>query len=79
MTKLVELGSIVPTLSHPSCSCAMMPEDMGGCVSNQLLFHGISRLSIVDASIIPLIPSQHIQSTMYAIGEKAADIIKCRD
>jgi choline dehydrogenase-like flavoprotein len=79
MTKLVELGSIVPTLSHPSCSCAMMPEDMGGCVSDKLLFYGISRLSIVDASIIPLIPSQHIQSTMYAIGEKAADIIKSRD
>jgi choline dehydrogenase-like flavoprotein len=29
----------------------------------------------VDASILPLIPSQHIQSTMYAVGEKAADII----
>jgi hypothetical protein len=32
--------------------CAMMPEDMGGCVSDKLLFHGISQLSIVDASII---------------------------
>jgi choline dehydrogenase-like flavoprotein len=78
INKEVELGMIWPTLSHPSCSCAMMPESMGGCVSDKLLFYGIQQLSIVDASIIPLIPSQHIQSTMYAIGEKAASIIKSR-
>jgi choline dehydrogenase-like flavoprotein len=53
----------------------MMPEELGGCVSNELLFYGVEKLSIVDASIIPLVPSQHIQSAMYAIGEKAADII----
>jgi choline dehydrogenase-like flavoprotein len=47
-------------------------------VSSELLFYGIGRLSIVDASILPLIPSQHIQSTMYAVGEKAADIIMKR-
>lgn len=57
----------------------MMPEDMGGCVSEKLLFYGVKRLSIIDASIIPIVPTQHIQSTMYAIGEKAADIIKKRD
>ncbi|ORY17207.1 hypothetical protein BCR34DRAFT_505986 [Clohesyomyces aquaticus] len=76
--KSVELGSVWPTLSHPSGSCAMMPEDMGGCVSDKLLFYGIEQLSIVDASILPLIPSQHIQSTMYAVGEKAAHIIRNR-
>lgn len=72
------VGSIWPTLSHPSGSCAMMPEKYGGCVSDKLLFYGVQKLSIVDASILPLVPSQHIQSTMYAVGEKAADIIKAR-
>lgn len=76
--KSIEMGSIWPTLAHPSGSCAMMPEDLGGCVSNELLFYGINKLSIVDASILPLIPSQHIQSTLYAVGEKAAHIIKTR-
>ncbi|KAI4650160.1 uncharacterized protein J4E79_009427 [Alternaria viburni] len=78
INKMIEQGSIWPTLSHPSGSCAMLPEDMGGCVSDELLFYGVEKLSIVDASILPLIPSQHIQSTMYAVGEKAASIIKSR-
>lgn len=76
--RVVELGSLWPTLSHPSGSCPMMPEALGGCVSDQLLFYGVEKLSIVDASIIPLVPSQHIQSTMYAVGEKAGYIISNR-
>ncbi|KAH7083925.1 hypothetical protein FB567DRAFT_581397 [Paraphoma chrysanthemicola] len=78
IAKMVSSGSIWPTLSHPSGSCAMMPEKLGGCVSDELLFYGIEKLSVVDASVLPLIPGQHIQSTMYAVGEKAADIIKRR-
>ncbi|KZM23654.1 uncharacterized protein EKO05_0005335 [Ascochyta rabiei] len=74
----IELGSIWPTLSHPIGTCPMMPEALGGCVSDGLLFYGVEKLSIVDASIIPLVPSQHIQSTMYAIGEKAGHIISNR-
>ncbi|EMD87777.1 hypothetical protein COCC4DRAFT_73539 [Bipolaris maydis ATCC 48331] len=75
---LVKTGAISPSLAHPSCSCPMMPEDMGGCVSDELSFYGVKHLSIVDASIMPLIPSQHLQATVYAVAEKAADIIKNR-
>ena len=75
---LLAQGMLSPTLAHPSGSCPMMPEKDGGCVSDKLLVYGTQRLSIVDASIIPLIPSCHIQATMYGIGEKAADIIKAR-
>jgi choline dehydrogenase-like flavoprotein len=74
----IQTGSITPSLAHPSCSCPMMPEDMGGCVSAELLFYGVKHLSIIDASIMPLIPSQHLQATVYAVAEKAADIIKKR-
>ncbi|KAJ4334156.1 hypothetical protein N0V87_007100 [Didymella glomerata] len=71
-------GLLSPTLAHPSGSCPMMPENAGGCVNAKLLVYGTRRLSIVDASIIPIIPSCHLQATMYGIGEKAADIIKAR-
>jgi len=76
--RLNAANGITPTLSHPSGSCAMMPEKLGGCVGADLLFYGVEGLSVVDASILPLIPSQHIQSTMYGVGEKAADIIRKR-
>jgi len=69
---------ITPTFAHPSCSCSMMPLMLGGVVSPELLVYGVQNLSIVDASIIPMIPATHLQSTVYAIAEKAADIIKAR-
>jgi choline dehydrogenase-like flavoprotein len=75
---LLAQSSLSPTLAHPSGSCPMMPENMGGCVSDKLLVYGTQHLSVVDASIIPIIPSQHLQSTAYGIGEKAADVIKKR-
>ena len=55
-------------------SLTSLTQEYGGCVSDALLFYGVENLSIVDASILPLIPTQHIQSTMYGVGEKAADM-----
>lgn len=75
---LVQGGAIGPSFAHPSCSCPMMPADMGGVVGSDLLVYGVKHLSIVDASIMPMIPATHLQATMYAIAEKAADVIKAR-
>lgn len=74
----IESGSLQPSFAHPSGGCSMMPEELGGCVSEDLLVYGVQQLSVIDASIIPLIPAAHLQATMYAIAEKAADIIKQR-
>jgi choline dehydrogenase-like flavoprotein len=75
---LLAQASLSPTLAHPSGSCPMMPEHAGGCVDDKLMVYGTQHLSIIDASIIPIIPSCHLQATMYGIGEKAADVIKAR-
>jgi choline dehydrogenase-like flavoprotein len=75
---LLAQGSLSPTLAHSSGSCPMMPEHAGGCVNDKLMVYGTQHLSIIDASIIPLIPACHLQATMYGIAEKAADIIKAR-
>ncbi|KIM21072.1 GMC oxidoreductase [Serendipita vermifera MAFF 305830] len=68
-----------PTTSHPSGTASMMPKNLGGVVGPDLWVYGVSKLSVVDASIIPMIPATHIQSTVYAIAEKAADLIKARN
>ncbi|CAZ83550.1 unnamed protein product [Tuber melanosporum] len=64
------------TMFHPSGTSAMQPREIGGVVDHNLIVYGTENLRVVDASIIPLIPGTHIVSTVYAIGEKAADIIK---
>lgn len=74
----IATGSLRPSFAHPCGTCSMMPEDLGGCVSDQLLVFGVKRLSVVDASIMPTIPSCHLQASVYTIAEKAADIIKAR-
>jgi choline dehydrogenase-like flavoprotein len=76
---LVQQKALEASFAHMSGSCAMMPESYGGCVGSDLAVHGVKGLSIVDASIIPLIPATHLQATMYAVAEKAADLIKARN
>jgi choline dehydrogenase-like flavoprotein len=71
-------GGLMPGLAHPSCTCAMIPEELGGCVGSDLKVHGIEGLSVVDASIQPLVPGAPLQPTVYAVAEKAADLIKGR-
>jgi len=56
-------------------TCAMMPKELGGVVNERLMVYGTNNLRVVDASVIPLVPRGNIQSTVYAIAERAADII----
>jgi choline dehydrogenase-like flavoprotein len=78
LTALSKDGFLLPGLAHPSCTCAMMPEELGGVVGPDLRVYGVQGLSIVDASVMPMIPSSPLQGTVYAVAEKAADLIKAR-
>ncbi|EKM59627.1 uncharacterized protein PHACADRAFT_250247 [Phanerochaete carnosa HHB-10118-sp] len=64
------------TTWHTAGSCSMMPREKNGVVDTNLKVYGTSNLRVVDLSIIPLHFASHSQSTVYAIAEKAADIIK---
>ena len=61
---------------HVSGTCAMMPRDKGGVVNDRLVVHGTKNLRVVDASIFPLEPVGNIQTSVYAVAEKASDLIK---
>ncbi|CAG8003374.1 unnamed protein product [Penicillium olsonii] len=60
---------------HVAGSTAMMPRDKGGVVDSKLKVYGTANLRVVDSGIFPLIPRGNIQTTVYAVAEKAADII----
>lgn len=61
---------------HPVGTCSMLPRDSGGVVDSSLRVYGTSNLRVVDASVFPTQISAHIQATVYAVAEKAADLIK---
>ncbi|KAJ3734996.1 hypothetical protein DFJ43DRAFT_1037309 [Lentinula guzmanii] len=66
----------VGTEWHQVGTAPLGPFGEGGVVASDLIVYGTSNLRIVDASIIPMQIGSHIQATVYAIAEKAADIIK---
>lgn len=58
------------TFYHAAGSAAM-----GKVVDTKLKVMGIQGLRIVDASVFPLPITAHYQAIVYALAEKAADII----
>ena len=60
---------------HASCSCPVGDRGQGGVVNSKFEVHGTRGLRIVDASVFPKIPGFFIVSSVYTIGEKAADVI----
>ncbi|KAF2762311.1 alcohol oxidase [Pseudovirgaria hyperparasitica] len=69
---------IIPSVFHPVGTAAMMPRELGGVVDDKLLVYGVQGLSVVDASIMPTIVGATTSMTVYAVAEKAADMIKAR-
>ncbi len=62
---------------HPVGTCSMggRAGARAGVVDERLRVYGVRRLRVVDASVMPLQISAHLQATVYAIAEKAAHMI----
>jgi choline dehydrogenase-like flavoprotein len=61
---------------HPVGTTAMMSKELGGVVDAELKVYGTTNVRVVDAGILPFQVCGHLVSTLYAIAEKASDIIK---
>ncbi|TLD33519.1 hypothetical protein PspLS_00717 [Pyricularia sp. CBS 133598] len=65
------------TCYHPAGTCAMgSTEDPKTVVDAALKVKGVEGLRVADCSIMPTLNGGHTQMPAYAIGEKAADLIK---
>jgi choline dehydrogenase-like flavoprotein len=61
---------------HPVGTASMLPRSRGGVVSPELRVYGTRNVRVVDASVLPFQVCGHLTSTLYAVAEKAADMIK---
>jgi choline dehydrogenase len=68
------VGSIGTTIFHPVGTCRM-GRDETAVVDDALCVHGLGGLRIVDASVMPTIPSGNTASPVVMISEKASDLI----
>ncbi|KAI1845959.1 hypothetical protein JX266_008046 [Neoarthrinium moseri] len=60
---------------HLTSTCSMQPKDDGGVVDPELKVWGTDNLRVVDASVIPVLIASHTQTAVYAIAERAAQLI----
>jgi choline dehydrogenase len=62
------------TVFHPTSTCRM-GSDTVAVVDDRLRVHGIERLRVIDASIMPTVVSGNTNAAVVMIGEKGADMI----
>jgi choline dehydrogenase len=57
----------------------MMARELGGVVDPELRVYGTDNVRVVDASVLPLQISGHLTSTLYAVAQRAAEMIAARE
>jgi len=59
------------TVFHPTSTCSI-----GAVVDEKLKVKGIAGLRVIDASVMPSVPSGNINAAVVAVAEKGADLVR---
>ncbi|KAK2058509.1 FAD/NAD(P)-binding domain-containing protein [Colletotrichum caudatum] len=70
------VDAMSPTDYHPVGTASMLPLELGGVVDQTLRVYGVKNLRVIDASVMPMVPSANTCQPTYALAEKAAEIVK---
>ena len=60
---------------HHQVGTCKMGNDAMAVVDHELRVHGIDGLRVVDASIMPVVPTGNTNAPTYMVAEKGADMI----
>jgi choline dehydrogenase len=63
------------TVYHATCTCKMGNDAMA-VVDDQLQVHGLERLRVIDASVMPTVTSTNTNAPTIMIAEKGAELIR---
>jgi len=61
------------TVFHPTSTCSI-----GAVVDEQLRVKGLANLRVIDASVMPSVPSGNINAAVIAVAEKGADLLRAK-
>lgn len=61
--------------SHAIGTAAMMSRELGGVVDPSLKVYGTKNVRVVDASVLPMQFSGHLTATIYAVADRASEMI----
>jgi len=62
------------TVYHPTSTCRM-GSDARAVVDPRLCVRGLSGLRVIDAAVMPAVPSGNINAAVIAVAEKGADLV----
>lgn len=71
---IAHIKQTLETIYHPVGTCKMGPGPEA-VVDHELKVHGLAKLRVADASIMPTIVTGNTNAPVYMIAEKAADMI----
>jgi len=63
------------TVYHATCTCKIGGDEMS-VVDDQLRVHGLERLRVIDASVMPTVTSTNTNAPTIMIAEKGAEVIR---
>lgn len=68
-------GDLGTTIFHPVGTCKM-GKDPASVVNSKLQVHGVDKLRVIDASVMPLITSGNTNAPTVMIAEKGAEFVR---
>jgi choline dehydrogenase len=63
------------TVFHATCTCKMGPDTMA-VVDDRLKVHGLERLRVIDASVMPAVTSTNTNAPTIMVAEKGAAMVR---